>query len=71
MIQIIKRDRMTLDSLSHDAFFKDCKELLRKDELTRGDLENHDYLYKTYHARGLNGTGDRLHQLVLEKPVQM
>lgn len=69
-IQLVKRDRMTLDALSHDAYFKDCKLLLNKDIITKDELENHDYLYKTYHARGLNGTGDRLHQIIMEKPIK-
>lgn len=71
IVQIIVRDRMTLDALSHNAYFKDCRELLRKDELTKDELENHEYLYKTYHARGLNGTGDKMHEMIKEKPVRL
>lgn len=70
-IQLIKRDKMTLDALSHDAYYKDCRILLKKDEITEDDLENHNYLYKTYHARGLNGTGDKLHDLIMDKPVKV
>ena len=70
-VQMMKRDKMTLDALSHDAYYKDCWALLKKDELTKDELENHGYLYKTYRARGLNGTGDKLHQLIMEKPVKV
>ena len=70
-VQLIRRDRMTLDALSHDAYYKDCWILLKKDEITKDELENHGYLYKTYHMRGLNGTGDKLHELIMEKPVKV
>lgn len=68
-VQLIKRDKMTLDALAYDAYYKDCRLLLKKDAITKDELENHNYLYKMYHARGLNGTGDKLHNLVMEKPV--
>ena len=71
LVQIITRDKLTLDSLSYNAFYNDCKMLMNKDEITKDELENHEYLYKTYKARGLNGTGEKMHQLVMEKPVRM
>lgn len=64
-------DKIALDALSHNAYYKDCWALLEKDELTKDELENHNYLYKTYHARGLNGTGDKLHDMIMEKPVKI
>lgn len=60
-----------LAALSHDAYFRHCRKILAKDEITEEELENHQYLYKAYHSQGLNGTGDRMHQLVLEKPVHV
>ena len=74
-----------LEALSHDAYFRHCRRILAKDEITEEELENHQYLYKiteeelenhqylykAYHSQGLNGTGDRMHQLVLEKPVHV
>ena len=60
-----------LEALSHDAYFRHCRRILAKDEITEEELENHQYLYKEYHSQGLNGTGDRMHQLVLEKPVHV
>lgn len=61
--------RKAIAALSHDSYFRHCNMLLAKDEITQDELENHNYLYNAYHSQGLNGTGDRLHQLVLEKPV--
>lgn len=60
-----------LEALSHDAYFRHCRMVLAKDEITEEELENHQYLYKAYHSQGLNGTGDRMHELVLEKPVKV
>lgn len=70
-VNLIRREKITLDALSHDAYYKDCWLLLKKDALTKDELENHDYLYRTYHARGLNGTGDKLHDMIMEKPVKI
>lgn len=59
-----------LEALAHDAYFRHCRYILMKDEVTEDDLDNHKYLWKAYHGLGLNGTGERMHQLVLEKPVK-
>ena len=61
--------KMVLEAVAHDAYFDDCRRLLKKDSITEEELDNHNYLYRAYHAMGLNSTGDRMHQLVLEKPV--
>ena len=61
--------KMVLEAVAHDAYFDDCRRLLKKDTITEEELDNHNYLYRAYHAMGLNSTGDRMHQLVLEKPV--
>lgn len=71
LVQIILRDKLTLDSLSYNAYYNDCKKLMDKDEITKDDLENHEYLYKTYKARKLNGTGEKMHQIVMEKPIRI
>lgn len=63
--------KMVLEAVAHDAFFEDCRRLLRKDTISEEELDNHNYLYKAYHSLGLNSTGDRMHQLILEKPVEV
>lgn len=62
--------RKAVESLTHDAYFRHCRLLLPKDVITEEELENHQYLYSSYHSLGLNGTGDRMHQIILEKPVK-
>ena len=63
--------KMVLEAVAHDAYYDDCRRLLKKDDITEEELDNHNYLYRAYHAMGLNSTGDRMHQLVLEKPVKV
>lgn len=58
-----------LGALAHDSYFNDCRRLLPKESITEEELDNHNYLYKAYHALGLNSTGDRMHELILEKPI--
>lgn len=58
-----------LGALAHDSYFNDCRKLIKKDAITEEELDNHNYLYKAYHALGLNGTGDRMHEIILDKPV--
>lgn len=65
----IKVDSMTLEALAHDAYFRHCRYLMPYDEIPEEDLENHCHLYNAYKAQGLNGTGDRMHELILEKKV--
>lgn len=68
-----KADSLTLKALAHDAYFRDCREILRResDEIDKEDLENHGYLYDGYKAQGLNGTGDKLHEEILKKTVRI
>lgn len=62
-------DDLTLKAIAHDAYFRQARYLLEKDEISEEELENHNYLYRAYHSQGLNGTGDRLHELIMEKKV--
>lgn len=62
--------RFVMEALAHNAYFGDCEKLMDKDALTREELDNHNYLYKAYHSLGLNSTGDRMHEIILEKPIK-
>ena len=68
-IKKMSADDLTMKAVAHDAYFRQCRYLLAKDEITEEELENHNCLYKAYKSQGLNGTGDRLNELVLEKKV--
>lgn len=64
-------DDLTIKALAHDAYYRHCRYLLQGDEITEEELENHNHLYRAYKAQGLNDTGDRMHELVLEKQVKV
>ena len=70
LIEEENKFRFVMEALAHNAFFGDCEKLMDKDVLTREELDNHNYLYKAYHSLGLNSTGDRMHEIILEKPIK-
>lgn len=59
-----------LKALTHDAFFRYCRYLNPVDKLSEAELENLNSLYKAYHSLGLNGTGDKLYNQIIAKPVE-
>lgn len=56
---------------THDQFHRYCRYLLPQDGLTEDESENLDYLYEGYTALGLNGTGKRLYEQIIEKPIKI
>lgn len=56
-------------ALSHDAYMRHARYLLTKTELTEDDVENHDYLWETYNALGMNGKGEKMHEQIIKIPV--
>ena len=65
----IRVDNLTIEALAHDAYYRHARYLLECDEISEAELENHNHLYEAYHAQGLNGTGDKIHQQILEMKV--
>lgn len=65
----IRTDDLTIKALAHNAFYQNCHALLPKETLTEDELENHDYLWRAYKGQGLNGTGEKLHNQIIEKKV--
>ena len=59
----------SLKALSHDSFFRYCRDLRDKDEITESERENLDHLYVGYSALGLNGTGKKLYEENASKPT--
>lgn len=66
----ITADSLTLRALAHDSFFRMARELVAKDYVTESELENLEILYKGYKAQGLNGTGKRMYEIVMDLPVR-
>lgn len=61
----------TLKALAHDAFFRYCRYLDPKENLSETEVENLNFLYDGYHSLGLNGTGDKLYNQIIAKPVKV
>ena len=57
-------------ALAHDSFHRQCRELLPQETITEDDLENLNYLYESYKALGLNGTGEELYRRCLMKEIE-
>ena len=67
----IKCDMVTVRAVAHDSYYRCARELLKRDKISDDELENFEFLYKAYKAQGLNGTGDRIHEQIMEKEVVM
>lgn len=65
----IRADDLTIKALTHDAYYRNCHELLPKESITEDESDNHDYMWQAYKAQKLNGTGQKLHEQILQKPV--
>ena len=57
-------------ALAHDALIRYCRYTLPQDHITESQLENLEYLYKSYNALGLNGTGQRMYEECKNKPLR-
>ena len=68
-VKKISADALTIKALTHDAYFRNCHDLLPLETLTEDESDNHDYMWQAYRAQKLNGTGQKLHEQILAKPV--
>lgn len=56
-------------ALLHDRIYTECYHFLELGYITRDGLRNINYLYKTYHAMGGNGTGTELYSRATALPI--
>ena len=56
-------------AVTHDSYFRHCRFLLPKNPITEDEMENHNYLYKAYNSLEMNGMGDKMHEMIMEKKV--
>lgn len=47
-------------AILHDRLYQLCTQYIERGEITIDELENLEYLYRSYHALGGNGTGTAL-----------
>ena len=57
-------------ALSHDSFYRQCRNILQQDSMTQDELENLNYLHDAYKALGMNGTGEELYIRCLERRME-
>ena len=60
-----------IKALTHNAFYQCCRELDPKPDISEDELENLNLLYDSYHSLGLNGTGEKLYNQVVAKPIRV
>ena len=58
-------------ALTHDAFFRYCRYVLKEEELTTETLKNLEHLHESYKALGLNGTGEKLYEQCKALPLRL
>lgn len=66
--QRFKRLEYANKAILHDKIYKQCSEFIKSGWVSIEDLENLDYLYRSYREHNGNGTGEALYRKVLELP---
>lgn len=56
-------------AIMHDRLYQSCTFYLKQGSIDIGGLKNIEYLYKSYHALGGNGTGTDLYNRVKALPL--
>ena len=53
----------------HDRLYQSCTYYIKQGHIDMGGLKNIEYLYKSYHALGGNGTGTELYNRAKALPL--
>ena len=56
-------------AIMHDRLYQSCTFYIKQGSIDIGGLKNIEYLYKSYHALGGNGTGTDLYNRVKALPI--
>ena len=57
-------------AIMHDRLYQSCTFYLKQGYIDMGGLKNLEYLYKSYHALGGNGTGTELYNRAKALPIR-
>ena len=57
-------------AIMHDRLYQSCTFYIKQGSIDIGGLKNIEYLYKSYHALGGNGTGTELYSRVKALPIR-
>lgn len=56
-------------AIMHDRLYQSCTFYIKQGSIDTGGLKNLEYLYKSYHALGGNGTGTELYNRAKSLPI--
>ena len=56
-------------AIMHDRLYQSCTFYIKQGSIDTGGLKNLEYLYKSYHALGGNGTGTELYNRAKALPL--
>lgn len=56
-------------AIMHDRLYHSCTFYIKQGSIDTGGLKNLEYLYKSYHALGGNGTGTELYNRAKAMPI--
>lgn len=57
-------------AIMHDRLYQSCTYYIKQGHIDMGGLKNLEYLYKSYHALGGNGTGTELYNRAKTLPIR-
>lgn len=57
-------------AILHDRMYQACQHFMAQGSIDASGLKNVEYLYKSYHALGGNGTGTELYRRVMALPIR-
>lgn len=57
-------------AIMHDRLYQSCTYYIQQDGIDTSGLKNLEYLYKSYHALGGNGTGTELYTRAKALPIR-
>lgn len=57
-------------AIMHDRMYQSCTYYIKQGHIDMGGLKNLEYLYKSYHALGGNGTGTELYNRAKALPIR-
>ena len=58
-------------AILHDRLYQLCQYYLAKGTISPNALKNVEYLYRSYHSLGGNGTGTELYTRVTQLPLKL
>lgn len=58
-------------ALLHDRLYAECERIIRKNSITKQEIDDVNHLYAAYHSLGGNGTGTRLYKEAINQKMEV